>query len=390
MNFKLISLGLLLFFCYPTTYAQVSVANALAKTTTEVATKNLEIVLSQRIQESYSRAIQATSTCPEIHNWGTPSKNFINNTWIDPGYSLSFIPVEKLYPHATFLTPQKVPDYFLAKNNLEIAKWAPILKRYSQTLISHADVLRKGTTPITHLPQEDISWLAKQVTDQTFYLFLGETKHEDSRSSQTVAQLIHELRVQQLPERQIFVFTEFLSENQQWGHIADPDDIMYEEYIPIWEKITQESVPIFGLEPQFVADHQPCLQSENLGAQCHTGNIIWTSVEGVRLRNKYWKRTLQQYRAQYPQALFIVYAGGGHLEYTAPYSLGRTFANENVLNVLIDPVTNNEITQVGLFASTVTKMFPDRVLQFKDKTLAHIAGFDIRLLLPEEPSSNSK
>ena len=381
MNFKSIilgsPLGTLLFSSVNAQGVQV------IKSAAQGATKaTLNTQLARRVQESMLQAQQIKNAYPQITHWGNPSKQFINDFCLAPGGVLSLIPVEKLYPHAPFLTPQHLPNYFLAKNNLETVKWMPILERSRQAILNHLDLLRQNTTPITHAPSEDMAWLAKQVTDKTSYLLLGEMKHSSPLTSGKVVQLMHELRLTQPQERPIFLFTEFLHEGQLWGNL-DMEDIVYEEYISVWENIAEEKISIIGLEPSFVAEYEPFLQYEQIGEHVLTGDVIWTSIEGVRLRNQYWKKTLEQYRAQYPEALFVVYAGAGHLEYTAPYSLGRTFSNEHILNVVLDPVQNGEITKIGIFETAVNGSFPDRVLQFTDKPLARLAGFDVRILLEE-------
>ena len=337
--------------------------------------------LAKQVHKTAVLAKQMQRRYPYTASWGSASENFIIQPLVDPGHILSHIPVHELYPDRPSLSQENLPNYFLVRNNLATLQWMPVLEQSRQTITNHAADFYREKTPITHSPQNDISWLAKQVDDQTNYLFLGELNHYETITSIKVTELVHQIRLQQPHGREIFLFTEFLPKAKRWEDIVRQDDIIHETDVPTWETISLDQIPIIGLEPEFVEEYQPYLGLEMMAEHCQSARMVWTSLEGIRLRNQHWKNLLLQYRTAHPDALFIIYAGAGHTEYTAPYSLGSSFSGPRTINVSLDPLVDGHTTDIGLFSDRTKKILSERILQFKNKSLAHIAGFDIRWVL---------
>lgn len=55
---------------------------------------------------------------------------------------------------------------------------------------------------------------------------------------------------------------------------------------------------------------------------------MWSTPEGMRVRNADWYQAIAEYRKEMPDALFIVYAGAAHLDYSYLSSLSRRFPRE--------------------------------------------------------------
>jgi hypothetical protein len=143
--------------------------------------------------------------------------------------------------------------------------------------------------------------------------------------------------------------------------------------------------------------------------------LLATTSEGMRLRNQTWKADIEEYRKAYPDALIIVHAGFGHIDYTIPHSLGRAFQNDKTFVISFFPGytksnypeetkrTFDNVTwlenytpgpgnymPISMFDYLTGGQFPQRILQF-DKEDAPITGFDIQFKVPEsqpQPSDN--
>lgn len=89
--------------------------------------------------------------------------------------------------------------------------------------------------------------------------------------------------------------------------------------------------------------------------------------------NTAWLQTIQNYRKKYPEALFIIHAGAWHTGYIMPFSLANAFNPTETFVVhfiasrsaLLDILSDNQVRAP--------------VLAWKDKNLAHIAGFDVQI-----------
>ena len=275
---------------------------------------------------------------------------------------------EDIYPGVPFLTNQEDLElYFIAQNNRETQKLLASMQRQTETLRQNAPSFCSACEQFT-LPPEQISpWLAAQIPERTDYLLLGE-QHGFTEIKQTISQLLGELR-ERFPNRSIMLFTEFLPEHHVWGETEAP--ISHKSFFPIWEKAQEVHIPVIGLEPLFVSTDRMLRLNSPSGQELEK---IWSSPEGLRVRNNRWIHTLTQYHKKYPQALFIVYAGSGHLLYTDPHTLGKQFANFNTQVFTFYPHTGYSYFDV------LTKgIFTSPLLHITNGRSARMAGFDIQI-----------
>ena len=278
-----------------------------------------------------------------------------------------------IYPDVPFLTKQEDLElYFIAKNNREMQKLLTSMQRQTETLRQNAQSFCSACQQITLSPEQIPSWLVAQIPEKTEYLLLGE-QHGFAQIKQTVSQLLGELR-QRFPNRPMMLFTEFLPEHHLWGATEAPTS--HKSFFPVWEQAQEAHIPVIGLEPLFVAaDHALCLNSPLRQEQ----QRIWASPEGLRIRNNRWIQTLTQYRTKYPQALFIVYAGTGHLLYADPHTLGKQLANFNTQVFTFHPA--NDLSYFDILTSGIFTNQP--ILYITDEKSAHTAGFDIQIKIDE-------
>ena len=199
------------------------------------------------------------------------------------------------------------------------------------------------------------------------------------------SQLVLSLRFRQ-PNREILLFTEFLPENKIWGKTID--EPLLPLHKTIWRAATAANIPVIGMEPEFVEKSIDATVNYRLAFGGYEEEFAWATIEGARLRNKRWLETLRAYRKNHPNALFVIYTGAGHVEYTEPYSLGRELAGENTLVAEIYPrVIRSEYGRgkdflIDDFDVMTQGAFPQRILWFADPAIAQRAGFNIRVKIP--------
>ncbi|MCQ2410581.1 MAG: hypothetical protein MJ053_03565 [Elusimicrobiaceae bacterium] len=325
--------------------------------------------LQARIERTYQQGLLLSHMDPRLE------RNFVDH---HIGALLHANPQE-MYPQVPFLTDEKqLSLYFVANNNRETLRQLPKdVRRFQQTQARLIDFQLHQRAP-THPPQEDIPWILHQLSDKTSYLFIGERHKFESVKTYT-AQLITALR-QQFPKRQIILFSEFLPEGEVAKHRKISTD-----YKVVWNAALEHNIELIGLEPQFVLDNSKLMFTSPTNPQA--GNHIWSSYEGWRLRNQRWMEHLSYYRTQYPQALFVVYAGNAHVLYSEPYSLSAQFPKENTFVVALYPLTitseNGVDFQTSLFDFPTQGWFAGlRLLQFTTPQLTHLAGFDVQIKVP--------
>lgn len=302
------------------------------------------------------------------------------------------LPTQTLYPDMKdYLTnPFQRGLYFIAKNNREVAKWLPKYDQYRKEIVENMEAFRQAKGTYIPSPEEDIKFITDRVTNDTQYLLVGET-HGYSDLQNFVKQLVHEVRLK-MPQREIVLFTEFLSEDiedpfqEMLGHWMAP-------HLKIWKQAKADNIAVKGIEPQFVrAQSSKTIRHTVLYKETTLSNRvdIWSIPEGLRLRNNYWLSRLEAFRQAHPDALIILHAGTGHLGYNEPLSVGRSLKGPNTLLVTLYPSPTEEVpadeeeeeAYTSLFDDLTNNTFNDRVLYFNDPHLSHLAGFDIQVKVP--------
>lgn len=284
---------------------------------------------------------------------------------------------EGIYKSAPWLRnagPVAQQSYFIALHNRlvgVVAKQRLQLKKDIQAQIPH--FIREKINFEANSP---LAWqAAKQVSPQVKQILIAE-QHSVPEISHEILQFIQAVKVQN-PNRKIVYLTEFIPQDIKTDYWLE---IMRslggnKEYFDIFDWAHRSGWPVVGLEPVYVW--------ENVNATLYLGRLfgpephevpLWETLGGVYLRNLAWRTTIEKTRRQYPDALFIIHAGQGHVGYAAPYSVARFFAPEEtfVLEVL---QKNN--TTFNIFSNRFFSKYP--ILGWKNKNLARLAGFDVRI-----------
>ena len=104
---------------------------------------------------------------------------------------------------------------------------------------------------------------------------------------------------------------------------------------------------IVGLEPNEVLQDYSILstlQDKNAYVLITAGGKLqrfpfFASANGVKWRNESFLRTIQEYRAQHPDAIFIIYAGNAHINTRIPFAITPFLDTQKtfVINLLRTP-----------------------------------------------------
>ena len=353
----------------------------LPKHLTREVPADLSTQLARRVKETYRQAMEEQAHYPVTFLWTAPSKRYQKMLIAGPDLKMhltksgralaDFLPADT-YPYASFLQAENLPDYFLAKHNLEIRKWLPRLAKSEEEFARRIDDFYAAKETFTHPAEQDMAWLAGQLTPEHRYLLVGE-EHAFAPVQREVAKLMGELAKS---GREVIVFTEFLHDGQIWPRQKDTKHLP--QYLPVWQAAEEAGIEVVGLEPEFMEEifGTRFVFPNRYKEIMDLSTDIWTSVEGLRIRNAHWLNVLNRYRALHPQALFVIYAGAGHVEYRMPYSLGDALAGPQTLVALL-----NRHDLDWAFGD-----LPDRIIKFNDTELSHLVGFDIEFELTDTPN----
>ena len=307
------------------------------------------------------------------------------------------MPTHRVYADKPFLTTRRqTANYMAAKSNRAYLKESKHVLEWIKQLKNHLPQMQKAARQTADLQAENfIPWLTEQIPARTTTLFVGEM-HGFKEIHQSVEMLLISLH-EQNPNREIILFTEFLPKDFQWSEDVRPSSLALPVYAPIWQQAARKGIPVIGLEEE-VSFYDFC-DVEGIDPQGNVKVISqWAHLEGVRLRNEAWVRTLEKYRAQDPEALFVVYSGAAHSMYNFPFTLSTaltkevpfvaTFYPETVFylatnNWLISSLENAFIPlEEPLERMTHPDAFPQQTIHFQDPHLAKLAGFNVRVKLP--------
>ena len=370
MHKKLILTLLLLICMVQGSWAQGKFTRQAVKLGKFPAKMSVSQALESRVERTY---LAARKACQE--------------TVIVPGVGNRIAPRLKadsreFYPENAFLSnSQQVTNYFIASNNRHTKSWHNTQQQYINIIQQNLDELQKGRKSI--LEGEEVNWIVSQIPQETTCLFLGEF-HGFLDVRFTVADLLKTLKAKN-PNRPVVLLTEFLPEREVFGKTTM--GLNSPEFLPVWAEADAANIPVIGLEPDFVLNNAESHLREKVSWLNFDKGNIWGTDEGVRIRNTRWasfittlRQTMSQTHPELSNALFIVYAGAGHTEYNAPFSLANMLPEEKIYSVTFFPTTVNSKLQTWDFDEATNGLFlQEKALQFKNRDLAKLAGFDIRL-----------
>ena len=352
----------------------------------KLADINISYQLSQRVDQTFRQAAQAIKEIP-------PNRRMIMGEPIQRVFNPDELSNPQIYNLPFLKNSSQVGKYLAARNNRLVLQETRRMQQVWAQIDGNLPRLHKEASA-TEQPENQITWLADAVPEHTTQLFIGE-RHGYPEIPQFIVELVKELRARQ-PERQIILFTEFLPENLKWTKRYERILSVREEvsqFFPIWNEIVQAQVPVIGLElPQAVND---VCKMRYLRADGSLDKLtVWASLEAVRLRNERWQETLATYRAQYPDALFIIYTGADHSMYNRPFTLAtpgeKTFVSVLYPQRYVGYESSNRFIGIpvakpmpGPLERLMDKLdFQRQVIKWQSPDLPAIAGFDVRIKVP--------
>ncbi len=258
-------------------------------------------------------------------------------------------------------------------------------------------------------PKDPLQFIAQEIPSSINFLLVGDL-HGFPETKQAVSSLLSHLR-KRYPAKQIILLTEFLPKGFVWkGQVPEnyQELPMYvpgferEGYIPLWEEADKQDIPVAGLEPTTVCK----IPNEKIYFDSADINDIgmyrplFASALGLKYRNEQFMQTIRFLHEKRPHALFVIYAGDGHLSYNAPFSLARELKKEETFTLIINPSRQRleEVLNLSPQQSRATHPlrdfitegnFPQNFLYWQDPSLAQIAGFDAFIQL-ESPKSETE
>lgn len=339
------------------------------------STRQLSRLLERRAATAFEQARDIQLTHPAAQQL------------VDNDTYVSFYPPlenpQVIYPHMAgrLTTDAQWTNYVLANQNRRVAAQTLRAEQQLDDFYRAFPGLYAAQQTLDAPADDMLDAVAEQVTPDTQYLLLGEIHEMYVRPY--VSHLLTRVRARH-PEREIIFLTEFLPEGPR-----KESDWMYrpDHLAAVFATASKLNMPVIGLEPNFVRRNEYVLLANVFKKD---GIGLWASLEGVAVRNEQWLKTIRAQREEHPHALFIIYAGTGHLAYDKPYSIGKILAGPHTHTALLFP-TNILEKMPGLsYASLFDELCVQQDLeikpfvQFNHKDHALQAGFDTRIFL-EDP-----
>ena len=371
--FKKFFLLFLLYICAMMPgYAQWEKELPAALRTVSLTERQLTELLATRLQKSYIQAFELM-----YHN---PVEEMVLADGPYTALSNRIKNPEELYPELSNIltTPEQWEMYIISAQNRRVASQMRRTKKLLEDYEAQFPQMRLHEQTVEVPPSQYMKTLADQIPANTKYLLLGEAHYAYLRPH--IAQFITHLANS---GRKIILFTEFMPHAAQTQNTTRRNELL-REYWPVWMAAKQANIPIAGLEPEFV------VQNDNVALIDHITAIdlpLWGTTEGVRLRNQHWLRLIKRYREEFPDALFLIYAGGGHLSSERAYSLGKTLAGPDTYTALIVPTESlkkpDELLNISMYDTFCVKQaLPISPFIKFDYPLSTQVGFNARVLIP--------
>lgn len=196
--------------------------------------------------------------------------------------------------------------------------------------------------------------------------------HDDDISSQLQQTIVEYARIH--PEKEIIIFSEFAPETQKsipwWNPVLKAYFSRYNKAGLRWVGLEEE----YPLQIEILAYEKEPIFPQGM-------------LTGMKARNTHWIATLKSYRQKYPNAVFFIHSGSAHTDYQEPYTVSAAFKRDESFVMQFIPANDRYVNmkQFEKFHSiTQGKYLHEGVLKWKNKDLAHMAGFDVQVLLNTE------
>ncbi len=289
------------------------------------------------------------------------------------------------------LSPQAKQNYFLSANNRALqtlirdrTRALDNVRRLGPDLWKQRVRFPQRTWDIAALSQ----FMLQRVPKDVDYLLLGE-EHNQPVIQALVLRFLRQYKAQN-PERKIFLLTEFLPKGGVKNLTLKQEERLFPRYARLLASAQKAGLYVRGLEPPFAVYSQSGTVVDSRVLDCGEDVSVvdtFSMPEGVRLRNRAWLEEIKSLRKQYPDALFIIYAGDMHLNYESSQSVGVQLPPEKTFFISVLFRTKEErpiMHTLDLLPQSRYPFWNQKVLTWEDPALRRAAGFDIRILLTPE------
>ncbi len=350
--------------------------------------------LAREASDVLHNTLQAQKTIPAGHTVFLVSP--IRNLHVDRRKVLA-----PLHESVPYLTRKKDLSHYLSTQ--ENKHYVEEVERLHKTLWPQLDdALPRMERLASSLkqPKDPLRFVTHRITPSINYLLVGDI-HGFPETKQALSSLLTRLR-KKYPNKEIVMLTEFLPQGFVWqGQVPLNYDrnasyvpgFEKNGYISLWDEALKQNIPTVGMESVTT-----CASSrENYFNLADINAIgqrlpIFASAIGVKYRNEQFMEIIRFLRDKNPDALFVIYAGSGHLTYNAPFSLAEELKKEETFTLIISPspqkmeevlnISPQQSSALHPLRQYITKgNFPQKFLYWKDPSLAQIAGFDAYIQL---------
>lgn len=234
---------------------------------------------------------------------------------------------------------------------------------------------RERTSWIKHLKHQNRlqpEQLAEYIPAHAKYVFLGEYHHYPALR-ETLQQTVVQYR-RLHPDKQVLVFSEFIQD--AYPHFKKPNTVtrfyadgFYRENLPVAGLLEEPPLQLYSVSDGLGQDPQETLL-------------------GMKTRNEHWRDMLLRWRQQYPDAVFFIHAGNGHVGYHEPFAVSLDFPAGETFVLQFSPAhfSSETLAQYEMFhAFTRAEFYKPGVLFWTSRRAARLSGFDAQVILPIPP-----
>jgi len=344
-------------------------------------------VLQRRVERTHQEALKAQRTIPRQNKEKISYKPTTGLSVLDPAF------VKPMQDNVPYLENSKknVAAHLAAQENRLYVQEVRRLHEQVWPRLSQALPRLEQEAMALEQPADPLHFVVQKIPQTVNTVFVGEL-HGTAQTKDAVGLLLNQLR-QIHPEREILLFTEFLPEHFEWEEKL-PDwyqrpflqipGFEVENQKMLWTQARALNIPVIGLEVKIA-----WLNRKIIPRFKPTRTAVPAALTGMKFRNEHFMKTLQEYRAKHPDALFVVYTGKGHVLYNNPFSLANQLPAEKTFVLSIHPdlklvaenlkVPLERITKDGINAPVPfanSKAFEKTLLFWSDRELARATGFD--------------
>ena len=226
---------------------------------------------------------------------------------VDALFSPEYLSIIK---HSWYFDEVKLPptakvspteNYFIARNNR-----VNLLEK----LVWHArlDYFKKHIWQIASSLDVDINYglinYLDYIPPDVKVLYLGEA-HYSSKIQEEIINVLEQVASSR-PEQEIYLLTEFFPDSYAlWAERRFPKWVKKTYNGPVWQRAHELNINIIGLENNQLVNS---LSNKSFNKRYDA------RMDGTAQRNESWAYILRTLMAQKPNAFFIVYAGGAHVD----------------------------------------------------------------------------